>query len=131
MKCTGPIIRSTIAAITPRPSVIAEPPGGGQSATAFDWPGYGLKDPRRARRRAQAREWVPLPGGEPRPDQDDPHAAGHEDRDEAFARFFAPAAMPFRHRVAGKWTRTAAWPAAAPSLRSTGYTGRRWRPFCW
>lgn len=31
-------------------------------------------------------------------------------RDEAFHTFFAPAAARFRHRVAGKWTRTAAWP---------------------
>ncbi|HEX7162465.1 MAG TPA: hypothetical protein VF223_14665 [Trebonia sp.] len=32
------------------------------------------------------------------------------DRDEAFAGFFAPAAARHRHRVAGKWTRTARWP---------------------
>jgi hypothetical protein len=32
------------------------------------------------------------------------------DRDEAFAGFFAPAAARHRHRVAGKWTRTAQWP---------------------
>jgi hypothetical protein len=32
------------------------------------------------------------------------------DRDEAFARFFAPVAARHRHRVAGKWTRTAQWP---------------------
>ena len=32
------------------------------------------------------------------------------DRDEAFHTFFAPAAARFRHRVAGKWTRTASWP---------------------
>ena len=37
--------------------------------------------------------------------------------DEAFARFFAPAAARFRHRVAGKWTRTAAWP-------QVNFTGR-------
>lgn len=32
------------------------------------------------------------------------------DRDEAFGGFFAPAAACFAHRVAGKWTQTAAWP---------------------
>ena len=32
------------------------------------------------------------------------------DRDAAFAAFFAPAAARFAHRVAGKWTETAAWP---------------------
>lgn len=32
------------------------------------------------------------------------------DRDEAFSAFFAPAAARHRHRVAGKWTRTADWP---------------------
>jgi len=32
------------------------------------------------------------------------------DRDEAFGAFFAPAAARFEHRVAGKWTRTPAWP---------------------
>jgi hypothetical protein len=32
------------------------------------------------------------------------------DRDEAFSAFFAPAAARHGHRVAGKWTRTAAWP---------------------
>jgi hypothetical protein len=38
------------------------------------------------------------------------------DRDEAFDTFFAPAARRFRHRVAGKWTRTEAW----PHVRFTG-----------
>ncbi|QUX30621.1 MULTISPECIES: hypothetical protein [Nocardiopsis] len=32
------------------------------------------------------------------------------DRDDAFTRFFAPAAQRYRHLVAGKWTRTGAWP---------------------
>lgn len=32
------------------------------------------------------------------------------DRDTAFDTFFAPAAASHRHMVAGKWTRTAAWP---------------------
>lgn len=32
------------------------------------------------------------------------------DRDEAFSTFFAPAAAKARHRVAGKWPRTDAWP---------------------
>jgi hypothetical protein len=32
------------------------------------------------------------------------------DRDAAFDRFFAPAALWFPHRVAGKWTHTQAWP---------------------
>ncbi|MGH3978440.1 MAG: hypothetical protein ACRDRZ_05500 [Pseudonocardiaceae bacterium] len=32
------------------------------------------------------------------------------DRDTAFAEFFAPAAARYRHVVAGKWTRTDAWP---------------------
>ena len=32
------------------------------------------------------------------------------DRDNAFTEFFAPAAAWHRHRVAGKWTRTAQWP---------------------
>lgn len=32
------------------------------------------------------------------------------DRDTAFDRFFAPAAVSHRHVVAGKWTRTDAWP---------------------
>lgn len=32
------------------------------------------------------------------------------DRDTAFAKFFAPAAARYRHVVAGKWTRTDAWP---------------------
>jgi hypothetical protein len=31
-------------------------------------------------------------------------------RDDAFAEFFAPAAAWHRHRVAGKWERTAPWP---------------------
>ncbi|GGS98888.1 hypothetical protein GCM10010156_66270 [Planobispora rosea] len=39
------------------------------------------------------------------------------DRDEAFTEFFAPAAARFPHRVAGKWTRTAAWP-------QVNFTGR-------
>jgi hypothetical protein len=38
------------------------------------------------------------------------YAGNQYDRDEAFTTFFAPAAARFRHRVAGKWTRTAAWP---------------------
>ena len=32
------------------------------------------------------------------------------DRDEAFHRYFAPAAGHFAHRVAGKWSDTARWP---------------------
>ncbi|MEV4751985.1 hypothetical protein AB0K21_36990 [Streptosporangium sp. NPDC049248] len=32
------------------------------------------------------------------------------DRDEAFDRFFVPAAARVSHRVAGKWTRTERWP---------------------
>src|SRR5262249_23116861 len=32
------------------------------------------------------------------------------DRDAAFDMFFAPAAASHRHVVAGKWTRTDAWP---------------------
>jgi hypothetical protein len=32
------------------------------------------------------------------------------DRDTAFGEFFAPAAVRYRHVVAGKWTRTDAWP---------------------
>ncbi|HEY2265358.1 MAG TPA: hypothetical protein VGI96_22230 [Streptosporangiaceae bacterium] len=32
------------------------------------------------------------------------------DRDAAFSEYFAPAAALFAHRVAGKWTRTDAWP---------------------
>lgn len=32
------------------------------------------------------------------------------DRDEAFARYFAPAAAVVAHRVAGKWPRSQAWP---------------------
>lgn len=32
------------------------------------------------------------------------------DRDDAFDRFFAPAAARFRHVVAGKWTSTGRWP---------------------
>lgn len=32
------------------------------------------------------------------------------DRDDAFDAFFAPAAVRHRHLVAGKWTRTDAWP---------------------
>jgi len=31
-------------------------------------------------------------------------------RDDAFDRLFAPAAAACRHRVAGKWTETSAWP---------------------
>jgi hypothetical protein len=38
------------------------------------------------------------------------YAGNQYDRDEAFSMFFAPAAARFPHRVAGKWTRTAAWP---------------------
>lgn len=38
------------------------------------------------------------------------------DRDEAFERYFVPAAARFRHRVAGKWPRTERWPA----VRFTG-----------
>ncbi|WP_338932763.1 hypothetical protein WEB32_30560 [Streptomyces netropsis] len=32
------------------------------------------------------------------------------DRNEAFDRFFAPAASCFEHRVGGKWTQTGRWP---------------------
>ncbi|GFE17901.1 hypothetical protein Sgleb_59480 [Streptomyces glebosus] len=32
------------------------------------------------------------------------------DRDDAFDRFFAPAAARFEHQVGGKWTNTAPWP---------------------
>lgn len=35
------------------------------------------------------------------------------DRDDHFARFFAPAAALFPHQVAGKWTRTDRWPHIA------------------
>jgi hypothetical protein len=38
------------------------------------------------------------------------------DRDQAFDTFFAPAAVRFPHRVAGKWPRTARW----PHVRFTG-----------
>jgi hypothetical protein len=38
------------------------------------------------------------------------YAGNQYDRDEAFGVFFAPAAARFDHRVAGKWTRTGAWP---------------------
>lgn len=38
------------------------------------------------------------------------YAGNQYDRDDAFTEFFAPAARQFRHRVAGKWTRTDAWP---------------------
>jgi hypothetical protein len=56
-------------------------------------------------------------------DSSDPHALAKEarpwpltyvgnqyDRDEVFSRYFAPAAAQHRHRVAGKWPRTQAWP---------------------
>jgi hypothetical protein len=39
------------------------------------------------------------------------------DRDAAFTAFFAPAAAQHRHLVAGKWTRTEAWPEVS-------FTGR-------
>lgn len=39
------------------------------------------------------------------------------DRDEAFDRYFAPAAARFPHRVAGKWPRTGQWP-------EVNFTGR-------
>jgi hypothetical protein len=45
------------------------------------------------------------------------YAGNQYDRDEVFGLFFAPAAACFRHRVAGKWTRTAAWP-------QVNFTGR-------
>lgn len=32
------------------------------------------------------------------------------DRDHAFGEYFVPAAVKYRHLVAGKWTRTQAWP---------------------
>jgi hypothetical protein len=38
------------------------------------------------------------------------YAGNQYDRDEAFTEFFAPAARRYPHRVAGKWTRTDAWP---------------------
>lgn len=38
------------------------------------------------------------------------------DRDDAFDRYFAPAAACLNHRVAGKWTNTSAW----PHVRFTG-----------
>jgi hypothetical protein len=38
------------------------------------------------------------------------YAGNQYDRDEAFTEFFAPAAGCLPHRVAGKWTRTDAWP---------------------
>jgi hypothetical protein len=38
------------------------------------------------------------------------YAGNQYDRDEAFTEFFAPAARRHPHRVAGKWTRTDAWP---------------------
>jgi hypothetical protein len=39
------------------------------------------------------------------------------DRDEAFGRYFAPAAYELTHQVAGKWTRTDSW-------KHVGFTGR-------
>ncbi|GGL06861.1 hypothetical protein [Mangrovihabitans endophyticus] len=41
------------------------------------------------------------------------------DRDEAFDRYFAPAAARVPHQVAGKWTRTQRW----PHVRFTGRCG--------
>lgn len=38
------------------------------------------------------------------------YAGNQYDRDEAFDRFFAPAAARVDHLVAGKWTDTARWP---------------------
>ncbi|MEY9211699.1 hypothetical protein NI17_009170 [Thermobifida halotolerans] len=38
------------------------------------------------------------------------YAGNQYDRDEAFGRFFAPAAKHHRHLVAGKWPRTDSWP---------------------
>lgn len=38
------------------------------------------------------------------------YAGNQYDRDEAFDRFFAPAADVLTHKVAGKWTETARWP---------------------
>ncbi|MFL1376792.1 hypothetical protein [Nocardiopsis protaetiae] len=38
------------------------------------------------------------------------YAGNQYDRDDAFDRYFAPAARHHRHLVAGKWPRTAAWP---------------------
>jgi hypothetical protein len=45
------------------------------------------------------------------------YAGNQYDRDEAFTEFFAPAARRYPHRVAGKWTRTEAWP-------DVNFTGR-------
>jgi len=45
------------------------------------------------------------------------YAGNQYDRDEEFGLFFAPAAARFRHRVAGKWPRPAAWP-------QVNFTGR-------
>ena len=41
------------------------------------------------------------------------------DRDDAFDRYFAPAAARVTHQVAGKWTRTQRW----PQIRFTGRCG--------
>jgi hypothetical protein len=41
------------------------------------------------------------------------------DRDDAFGRWFAPAATQVTHRVAGKWTNTSAW----PHVQFTGRVG--------
>ncbi|WP_433300926.1 hypothetical protein ACQP2F_04630 [Actinoplanes sp. CA-030573] len=41
------------------------------------------------------------------------------DRDDAFDRYFAPAAARVAHQVAGKWTRTQQW----PQVRFTGRCG--------
>ncbi|GGX53675.1 hypothetical protein [Streptomyces noursei] len=38
------------------------------------------------------------------------YAGNQYDRDDAFDRFFAPAAARFEHWVGGKWTRTERWP---------------------
>lgn len=38
------------------------------------------------------------------------YAGNQYGRDQEFGEFFAPAAKRFTHRVAGKWTQTAAWP---------------------
>jgi hypothetical protein len=47
------------------------------------------------------------------------------DRDDAFERYFAPAAAQFPHLVAGKWTRTARWPQVrfAGRIPFTGVAG--------
>ena len=46
-------------------------------------------------------------------------------RDDAFSRYFAPAAARHSHQVAGKWTSTAAWPHVNFTGRIAHPEGRR------